>query len=778
MMRIALLSCTYPPYDTEGISRQRYTLAAELGHIGHEVHVITLGRFSRLRKENDVYVHQMEINHPLTFSSRYPGLDEILSQSQRLYEGVYSSLDEIGYDVVDVPLWGAQGFVTQWYYDRGPVILWLQTTTAQILEIYQRQPGEDEKARMALERLCLERAHGILADSNNILEAVEQDYGIKLKAPSRVVHLGLPPLATRPNRPSRIQVEALVVGRLEKRKGTPILFEILPALMQRHPQLVVRFVGRDNSISDGWQALHRATYPQFFKQRYSHLVDRVFFEGYVSEKRLQQCYEQADLLLAPSLYESFGLIYLEAMRCGLPVVTFATGAAAEIFSSGKSDGAILVPEKDAKAFAEAISLLVENPQLRCEIGETGLERFHSAFTAEKMANSTLEFYREVISHYAKAKSSALSGGKIYQVMEALDYGDAVSTIAIRNATFLEELGQPKEILTYHASESVKKYTAPRRVILSEPDCGLIFHYWGYNHSTWILFAVKGRKAIYYHNITPPEYFSPDSEVYRLTAQGYVQLARILDSFDLLIGDSQYNIQSLAPYLSTPKPALPIYPVVEPDVLLSSPYDEPLFKRLRSASQVNIVFVGRIARNKRQDRIMRLFDYYYCRVNQHAHLWLVGSDRTDPAYRAELEYLRLSLPSCDHIHLTGKISDAEVYACYRAADLFLSASEHEGFGMPLIEAMVFDVPVIAYAAAAVPETMGKAGILIKEWDIPRLAELIQLVIEDVGLRNQMLEGQKTNLARFSKEEARQRMQAVVRFLQSGYISPLMQIQKPS
>jgi glycosyltransferase involved in cell wall biosynthesis len=159
------------------------------------------------------------------------------------------------------------------------------------------------------------------------------------------------------------------------------------------------------------------------------------------------------------------------------------------------------------------------------------------------------------------------------------------------------------------------------------------------------------------------------------------------------------------------------------------------------------------------------------------LWLVGNENGDSAYRTELEQLRLSLASCDHIHFKGKISDAQIYAYYRAADVFLSASEHEGFGVPLVEAMAFDVPVIAYAATAVPETMGKAGILIHTWDDQHVAGLIRNIHKNRAQKEQLLEQQHQNLEHFSSGEAKARLRAAINYLQSGETSALLEKIQP-
>ena len=147
-------------------------------------------------------------------------------------------------------------------------------------------------------------------------------------------------------------------------------------------------------------------------------------------------------------------------------------------------------------------------------------------------------------------------------MEGLQPGDAVSTITIRNADVLETLGQPHMILARFAQEMVRHFTSPRNTIFNDPACGLIFHYWGYNHSAWMISAAQGRKALYYHNITPPNFFSIDSPNFKRASKGYAQLAKIVNRFDLLIGDSQFNINCLTEFLYNPKPSLVIHPVVD------------------------------------------------------------------------------------------------------------------------------------------------------------------------------------------------------------------------
>ena len=390
--------------------------------------------------------------------------------------------------------------------------------------------------------------------------------------------------------------------------------------------------------------------------------------------------------------------------------------------------------------------------------------FMRANNSEPEVDRLLSFYEEIATrgHHRSLRIS--------HVMEALDTGDAVSAIARRVARILADLGQDRAILARFWNPSLSGEVKPLHHVFLN-DSGMIFHYWNYNTSTWLLRAVQCRRALYYHNITPAEFFFHDAELFTRSRNAYHQLSQIIDIFDLIIGDSWYNIKEALRHARHSTPTLAIYPIVEPGDLKIQPWDQDLFESLSCSGEVNIVFIGRIAQNKRQDRLMELFNYYWREINPKSRLWLVGSYQSDPTYYTMLEHLQRTLPSGERIHFTGKVADSALYAYYRAADLFVCASEHEGFCVPLAEAMAFDVPVIAYAAAAVPETMDGAGVLIHEWDVPRVAELMHLLVTDTGLRQRIIEGQRRALMRFSEAEARVRVKAVVEYLLEGTISPM-------
>lgn len=770
-MRICLVSLTFPPVSTEGIPRQRHVLATELVRLGHEVHVITCHTHNRVRVDHGIIIHEVATTPTLLFPTVPVPIQSQLTQSLRLCACLMKLSSDYPVDIVDVPLWAAQGFVMLHRYP-GKTVLWLQTTTSQLIEIEQRSPAPADHWQMSLERLCIEKADALLGDSHNCLNSILQDYGIHPTVPMEVVHLGLPRLPGATSfRPERDRVEAIVVGRLERRKGTPILFDILPDILRRHHNLQVYFAGRDNSLYDGWHQRYGMSYPEYFRRIAPDLADRVIFEGYVSEERLNFLYTHADFLIAPSVHESFGLVYLEAMRSGLPVVTFDNGGSREIFINGIQDGALIVKNRDSSELAQAIERLVEDSRLRIQIGQAGLSRFFESFESRLMAKKTSDFYNRVVSQSKEKNSKSCP---LYHVLEFLEDGDAVSDIARKSAQILGDIGESSSIWARESSRSSKIDFFDLETIPKSPGGHLIFHYAGLNRASWVLNVTKYRKALYFHNITPPGFFHSNKDIRRHLIEGYRQLSRIVDDFDILIGDSRYNLKVLSKLIKSPKLSIHIYPVIEKDIL-ERKYDQDIYRKL--CHNTNFLFVGRFAPNKRQDQVIRAFDFYWREFDRRAMLWLVGNDTFDRFYRTELEKFRNSLSSRDNIVFTGKVSESALLAYFRAASIFLCASEHEGFCVPIAQAMAFSVPVIALAAAAVPETLLFSPGLMRSWDPIMVAETARKVLYDSEYREGLLKAQEQALARFTTNEARKRLSAVVRFLRSGEDSPLFDLLMP-
>ena len=176
-------------------------------------------------------------------------------------------------------------------------------------------------------------------------------------------------------------------------------------------------------------------------------------------------------------------------------------------------------------------------------------------------------------------------------------------------------------------------------------------------------------------------------------------------------------------------------------------------------------MGRIAPNKRQEDIIRAFRYYHRNCNPKSRLFLVGSDTGMERYRNQLDNYISALGLQDAVIFPGHISFAAILAYYRLADVFVCMSDHEGFCVPLVEAMYFDVPIIAYAAAAVPETLGNGGLLLDSSEPETAAAAVDRILTDEPLREALRAGQKEKLKDFSYDRVKERIM--------GYLKPYLE-----
>jgi glycosyltransferase involved in cell wall biosynthesis len=184
------------------------------------------------------------------------------------------------------------------------------------------------------------------------------------------------------------------------------------------------------------------------------------------------------------------------------------------------------------------------------------------------------------------------------------------------------------------------------------------------------------------------------------------------------------------------------------------------------SGLNVLFVGRVAPHKRHDDLIQVFCYLKRRVRPDSRLLLVGSTRGMERYVASLQAL-VRRRGLSDVVFVGHVGAPEWVACYRCASVYLSMSEHEGFGVPLLEAMHFGVPVIARKAAAVPETLGGAGLLIARSDAATaaaVAELIALLDEDLALRERVVVLQRERLQAFMPDRVRVRLEQLLQDLE--------------
>jgi glycosyltransferase involved in cell wall biosynthesis len=338
--------------------------------------------------------------------------------------------------------------------------------------------------------------------------------------------------------------------------------------------------------------------------------------------------------------------------------------------------------------------------------------------------------------------------RVFQVVECLDEGDGASAVARALAALAADDGLERPILAAYAHPALRAETLPLDAVALRPDDAVILHVWGPSRLADFFARVPGRKALYFHNITPPAFFPPGTLAFRETETAWRQLRRLAALADVWLAESAFNLAALAAHAGGERPPFVIPPPIDPARERALPADAALVERLRAGGETTVLFVGRLAPNKCQHRLMAVFERYHARVNPRSRLHLVGSGAGTPLYARALERLRSRLAARDAIELPGKVSGAALAAYYRAADLFLCLSEHEGFCLPPLEAAARGIPVIAKATSALPETLGDAAILVRGDDPARLAELMQLVVEDTALRAQLHAGAEAQLARYA------------------------------
>ncbi len=254
-------------------------------------------------------------------------------------------------------------------------------------------------------------------------------------------------------------------------------------------------------------------------------------------------------------------------------------------------------------------------------------------------------------------------------------------------------------------------------------------------------TLPGRKIIFYHNITPPHFFE-GLEQTRPLEEGHIQTKDLAGIADLNLAVSRFNASELEAMGYTNVQILPLF--IDFDAL-KKPTDKATLQRYRDG-HVNILFVGRCVPNKRIEDLLCTFYYFQRFVEPRSRLIHVGSFSGTEQYHAMLLAFAHDL-ALERVDMLGSVPQAQLNAIYSSADVFLSMSEHEGFCIPLLESMAHDVPVVAYAAGAVQETLDGTGILLKEKRFDLVAECLGQLTRNKALRKSLLDQQKRRLQRY-------------------------------
>ena len=512
----------------------------------------------------------------------------------------------------------------------------------------------------------------------------------------------------------------------------------------------------------------------------------------------------ADLLLSASEHEGFCVPLVEAFHKGIPVVAFAATAVPDTMDGG----GVLYDRKDPGHVASIMHGILSETTLLDEIvrsqdaalarlmqkdfGGTLLgfvdrvrrspridpplltpdfwRQYESLEELEELRRHRPAAYLALPKHPKDRRGPGTGDPRRHEAVSGVDMiinqwlaaaheGDAVGDSARRVRALLRRQGHIAEIFALTIDEPLRGHIRE----FSDPDTRrgdiTILHYAIPSPMSEALTQLPRGRVLHYHNVTPAHFFALyDPLIFKMAATGRHELASLAGQVDLALGVSEYNRQELVALGFDNTDVMPI--VVQPRSERAGA-DRPALERVLNDGLTNILFVGRIAPNKRLEDHLRLAEHYKRYVDPDYRFIFVGRTDAVPRYYAALRALMLEYGMApDRFLFPGLVSDADLAVYYHSAHAYLSLSEHEGFCVPLIEAMAANVPVLAYGAAAVPETLGGAGVCFTPKDLEWAAEMLGMLVYDEELRTAVIARQRQRAADFGPAAAAKRLDALI------------------
>ena len=467
--------------------------------------------------------------------------------------------------------------------------------------------------------------------------------------------------------------------------------------------------------------------------------------GLVSEEVKTELLAGCSALFQPSQNESFSRVLMEAWMHGKPVAAHRSCLATAVAVERARGGWVAGSEGEwAETFARVERATAAE---RAAMGERG--RTYAAQLANWEA--VLDRYEQALDppRISAAALPPATPQSIDQFVPNCSYGDAISNSTIWIRDQLRKLGYRSTIYARYIDPRVAhecEVFSPAALATSD---AVLYHHSVGSEVTEHVVRFDGPKALIYHNITPAEFFAPYWPDFAAVVQrGRDDLPSLASSFDNSYGVSRFNADELRACGFREPGVFPL--VVDPRKWSLSP--DPIVMDRMQDGRTNLLFVGRISPNKKQDDLVRAFDHYL-ELDPDARLVVVGKAEPDDPYARHVHELIRTLGLQDAILTVGSVSDAELGAYYRTASLFWSMSEHEGFCVPLVEAMWFDIPILAYKSSAIPETIGEGGLLFtSKDDLAELAAAAHLLVHDRTLRQAAIAGQRARRERYLPEQA--------------------------
>ncbi len=347
--------------------------------------------------------------------------------------------------------------------------------------------------------------------------------------------------------------------------------------------------------------------------------------------------------------------------------------------------------------------------------------------------------------------------RVHQIVPVFRVGDAIGDYALHIDRVIKESGMESTIYAYQNLSDIKDIRPVEELIANESDI-ILLHMAAANDFVEIMEAYPAKKVLFYHNITPSEFFHGfDDEAEQSTRTGREQLNKMISVVDSCITDSNYNMEELRQIGYT----CPIH-------VLPIPFEKKNFETMEVLSvkekitdgKTNLIFVGRIAPNKKIEDVIRCYQVYKEKYNDNSRLILVGGYDPEGKY---YQYIQKQINEEDDVIMTGHIHAAEWITYYKNADVFLCMSEHEGFCVPIVEAMSYQIPIVAYSSCAVPETLGEGGILIGDKNMDAFAEAIHRIVTSLEEKENIQKKQVQEMKKYDVTKLVEDLKGCIRMI---------------
>lgn len=345
--------------------------------------------------------------------------------------------------------------------------------------------------------------------------------------------------------------------------------------------------------------------------------------------------------------------------------------------------------------------------------------------------------------------------RVFQLVPFLEGADAIGDHA-RNLA--QALGpQHAGFIVERAAPELAGQATSYRDARVRPDDVLVYHVaHGSPLAAWFR-AADAIRVVDYHGITPPSLVRGWDPGLAVTLdRAKAELAGLAGSVSLAIAHSAYMRRELDALGFARTATLPL--LVDRERLATPPNPALVAGLAAGSGGHDLLFVSRMAPNKRVEDLIKVFTVYRRVFCPAARLFLVGRPDT-ASYQAALEEFVRRL-GIEEVHFAGKVSVADLMAYYASAHAFVSMSEHEGFGVPWLEAMACGLPVIAHAAGALPETVGAGGLLFADQPYEEVAALIHLVLSEPAVRDRLEAAGTQRVAAFSAQGFQEQARALV------------------